>query len=156
MRLIRTNLTEKDVEPVREQLAQVRGSRGSGVGAAAASHCRAVPVQYPVPHFLWVARSAEMNLDRKKIQRVAFVLLPACLPAPLLRACPAVLDHTASPAAYDSTLHSLAPLLPACQALFDHIPVGVGSQGIIPTTAKDLEEALEMGMDWSLREVRGQ
>ena len=38
------------------------------------------------------------------------------------------------------------------QALFDHIPVGVGSQGIIPTTAKDLEEVLEMGMDWSLRE----
>ena len=41
------------------------------------------------------------------------------------------------------------------QALFDHIPVGVGSQGIIPTTAKDLEDALEMGMDWSLREVGG-
>ena len=40
------------------------------------------------------------------------------------------------------------------QALFDHIPVGVGSQGIIPTTARDLDEALEMGMDWSLREVR--
>lgn len=39
------------------------------------------------------------------------------------------------------------------QALFDHIPVGVGSQGIIPTTAKDLEAALEMGLDWSLREV---
>mmetsp|Transcript_17727 Transcript_17727/g.53332 ORF Transcript_17727/g.53332 Transcript_17727/m.53332 type:complete len:515 (-) Transcript_17727:2043-3587(-) len=38
------------------------------------------------------------------------------------------------------------------QALFDHIPVGVGSQGIIPTTAADLEAALEMGMDWSLRE----
>jgi hypothetical protein len=38
------------------------------------------------------------------------------------------------------------------QALFDHIPVGVGSQGIIPTTARDLENALEMGMDWSLRE----
>ena len=38
------------------------------------------------------------------------------------------------------------------QSLFDHIPVGVGSQGIIPTTAKDLEEALAMGMDWSLRE----
>jgi len=38
------------------------------------------------------------------------------------------------------------------QAVFDHIPVGVGSQGIIPTTAKDLEAALEMGMDWSLRE----
>jgi tRNA-splicing ligase RtcB len=38
------------------------------------------------------------------------------------------------------------------QALFDHIPVGVGSQGIIPTSARDLEETLEMGMDWSLRE----
>lgn len=38
------------------------------------------------------------------------------------------------------------------QSLFDHIPVGVGSQGIIPTTAGDLNEALEMGMDWSLRE----
>jgi len=38
------------------------------------------------------------------------------------------------------------------QSLFDHIPVGVGSKGIIPMTARDLEEALEMGMDWSLRE----
>ena len=38
------------------------------------------------------------------------------------------------------------------QALFDHIPVGVGSKGIIPMGARDLEEALEMGMDWSLRE----
>ncbi|DBB07767.1 hypothetical protein WJX82_005895 [Trebouxia sp. C0006] len=38
------------------------------------------------------------------------------------------------------------------QTLFDHIPVGVGSQGIISTSAKDLEAALEMGMDWSLRE----
>lgn len=38
------------------------------------------------------------------------------------------------------------------QRMFDHIPVGVGSKGIIPMTAKDLEEALEMGMDWSLRE----
>lgn len=28
------------------------------------------------------------------------------------------------------------------QSLFDHIPVGVGSKGIIPTTAKDLEAAL--------------
>lgn len=34
------------------------------------------------------------------------------------------------------------------QSLFDHIPVGVGSQGIIPTTAAGLEAALEMGMDW--------
>ena len=40
------------------------------------------------------------------------------------------------------------------QALFDHIPVGVGSQGIIPTTAADLDAALEMGMDFSLREAR--
>ena len=39
------------------------------------------------------------------------------------------------------------------QSLFDHIPVGVGSQGIIPTTAADLEASLEMGMDWSLREA---
>ena len=37
------------------------------------------------------------------------------------------------------------------QSLFDHIPVGVGSKGIIPMNAADLEEALEMGMDWSLR-----
>lgn len=36
--------------------------------------------------------------------------------------------------------------------MFDHIPVGVGSKGIIPMNANDLEEALEMGMDWSLRE----
>ena len=38
------------------------------------------------------------------------------------------------------------------QSMFDHIPVGVGSKGVIPTTAKDLDEALEMGMDWSVRE----
>ena len=38
------------------------------------------------------------------------------------------------------------------QSLFDHIPVGVGSKGVVPMTAQDLEEALEMGMDWSLRE----
>lgn len=38
------------------------------------------------------------------------------------------------------------------QGLFDHIPVGVGSKGIIPMNARDLDEALEMGMDWSLRE----
>ena len=38
------------------------------------------------------------------------------------------------------------------QALFDHIPVGVGSKGVIPTSARDLESALEMGMDWSVRE----
>jgi tRNA-splicing ligase RtcB len=39
------------------------------------------------------------------------------------------------------------------QSLFDHIPVGVGSKGVIPTTAADLDSALEMGMDWSVREV---
>mmetsp|Transcript_15717 Transcript_15717/g.26214 ORF Transcript_15717/g.26214 Transcript_15717/m.26214 type:complete len:518 (+) Transcript_15717:57-1610(+) len=38
------------------------------------------------------------------------------------------------------------------QSLFDHIPVGVGSRGVIPTTAADLDSALEMGMDWSVRE----
>jgi len=38
------------------------------------------------------------------------------------------------------------------QSLFDHIPVGVGSQGIIPTSMDELEAVLEMGMDWSLRE----
>jgi tRNA-splicing ligase RtcB (3'-phosphate/5'-hydroxy nucleic acid ligase) len=38
------------------------------------------------------------------------------------------------------------------QALFDHIPVGVGSQGLIPTTTSSLEEVLGLGMDWSLRE----
>lgn len=38
------------------------------------------------------------------------------------------------------------------QTLFNHIPVGVGSKGVIPTTMKSLEEALELGMDWSLRE----
>lgn len=38
------------------------------------------------------------------------------------------------------------------QSLFDHIPVGVGSKGVIPTTAADLNAALEMGMDWSVRE----
>jgi tRNA-splicing ligase RtcB len=38
------------------------------------------------------------------------------------------------------------------QSLFDHIPVGVGSKGVIPMTADDLDEALELGMDWSLRE----
>ena len=41
------------------------------------------------------------------------------------------------------------------QSMFDHIPVGVGSKGIIPMNARDLEEALEMGMDWSLREGKG-
>uniref|UniRef100_A0A7S0Q6J5 RNA-splicing ligase RtcB homolog n=1 Tax=Coccolithus braarudii TaxID=221442 RepID=A0A7S0Q6J5_9EUKA len=38
------------------------------------------------------------------------------------------------------------------QSLFNHIPVGVGSQGVIPTSSSNLQEALEMGMDWSVRE----
>jgi len=38
------------------------------------------------------------------------------------------------------------------QGLFDHIPVGVGSQGTIPTSSSLLQEALELGMDWSVRE----
>lgn len=51
------------------------------------------------------------------------------------------------------------------QALYNHIPVGVGSKyelyrismilyerGIIPTTKKSLDEALRLGIDWSLRE----
>lgn len=38
------------------------------------------------------------------------------------------------------------------QSLFDHIPVGVGSKGVIPATMADLDAALEMGMDWSVRE----
>ena len=38
------------------------------------------------------------------------------------------------------------------QSLFDHIPVGVGSKGVIPTSAADLDAALEMGIDWSIRE----
>ena len=38
------------------------------------------------------------------------------------------------------------------QTLFDHIPVGVGSKGVIPTSASDLNSALEMGIDWSVRE----
>ena len=38
------------------------------------------------------------------------------------------------------------------QSLFDHIPVGVGSRGVIPTSSESLESALELGMDWSVRE----
>ena len=42
------------------------------------------------------------------------------------------------------------------QSLFDHIPVGVGSLGIIRTSAAALEAALDMGMDWCVsREARG-
>ena len=39
-----------------------------------------------------------------------------------------------------------------CQSLFDHIPVGVGQNGVIPLTQKDLDDILLMGMDWCIRE----
>lgn len=42
-----------------------------------------------------------------------------------------------------------------CQALFDHIPVGVGQDGVIPLNAKDLDDVLLMGMDWSLKREFG-
>jgi len=32
------------------------------------------------------------------------------------------------------------------------VSVGVGSKGVIPTSVGDLDAALEMGMDWSVRE----
>lgn len=38
------------------------------------------------------------------------------------------------------------------QSLFDHIPVGVGTKGLIPMREADLDEALTLGVDWSLRE----
>ena len=38
------------------------------------------------------------------------------------------------------------------QALFDHIPVGVGTKGVIPATAKILDEVLLSGIDWALKE----
>ena len=38
------------------------------------------------------------------------------------------------------------------QSLFDHIPVGVGSKGVIPASMGDLNAALELGLDWSIRE----
>jgi len=37
------------------------------------------------------------------------------------------------------------------QTLFDHIPVGVGTKGTIPTTPKDLHQALETGIDWCIK-----
>lgn len=39
-----------------------------------------------------------------------------------------------------------------CQSLFDHIPVGVGTKGFIPLKARELDEAVELGIDWSLNE----
>ncbi|KAK1444442.1 hypothetical protein BgAZ_103480 [Babesia gibsoni] len=36
------------------------------------------------------------------------------------------------------------------QSMFNHIPVGVGSQGIIPCNSSALNEILEYGMDWTV------
>lgn len=36
--------------------------------------------------------------------------------------------------------------------MFDYIFVGVGLKGVILMNVKDLEEVLEMGVDWFLRE----
>lgn len=41
------------------------------------------------------------------------------------------------------------------QAAFDHTPVGMASKAVIPMTAKDVEKALEMHMNWSLQECYG-
>ncbi|KAF4717681.1 hypothetical protein FOZ62_025384 [Perkinsus olseni] len=38
------------------------------------------------------------------------------------------------------------------QALYDCIPVGVGSEGVVPVNQDTLREALQYGMDWSVRE----
>lgn len=38
------------------------------------------------------------------------------------------------------------------QAIFDHVPVGVGSEGGLPSSERVLKDALVYGMDWSLRE----
>lgn len=37
------------------------------------------------------------------------------------------------------------------QALFDHIPVGVGSEGAIKVSRDELDEILEIGIDWSIK-----
>ncbi|SCN60073.1 tRNA-splicing ligase RtcB, putative [Plasmodium chabaudi chabaudi] len=38
------------------------------------------------------------------------------------------------------------------QLLFNHIPVGVGSQGFILCNQNNLDDALNLGMDWSVKE----
>lgn len=38
------------------------------------------------------------------------------------------------------------------QSLFNHIPVGVGTKGVIPADGESIEEALGLGMDWTVRE----
>lgn len=36
------------------------------------------------------------------------------------------------------------------QALFDYLPVGVGIEGDIPATEKDIDEILKIGIDWAI------
>lgn len=38
------------------------------------------------------------------------------------------------------------------QSLFDHIPVGVGSGGHLSVRPRDIDQILQQGMDWTLRE----
>lgn len=66
--------------------------------------------------------------------------------------CKGARDETMSMMQTEEEVRPVAEDL--AQALFDHIPVGVGSQGIIPTSMSDLEAALEMGIDFSIREAR--
>lgn len=89
VRLIRTNLTEKDVAEVKEKLTQ-----------SLFDH---------IPVGACVLKGVGTRID----------------------------DH-----------NPLTPFL-LCHAM---MRTGVGSKGVIPTSAADLEAALEMGMDWSLRE----
>ncbi len=95
VRLIRTNLTEKDVAEVKEQLTQSLFDH-IPVGASALFCLSMITLPCLVNH-----ESTYLPLDH---------------------------DH-------DKTVRP-----------------GVGSKGVIPTSAADLEAALEMGMDWSLRE----
>ena len=40
------------------------------------------------------------------------------------------------------------------QSLFDHIPVGVGSKGVIPTSAADLEEVKNMRKNKGIKNIQ--
>ena len=91
VRLLRTNLHEKDVQPVKEQLTQ---SLFDHIPVGVGSKVRFQLVRY------------NMSFSPgKNLRGIAWLILVSLL-----------------------------------------------SQGIIPMNARDLDEALEMGMDWSLRE----
>eukprot|EP00979_Chaetoceros_neogracilis_P010298 scaffold2436_cov150-Chaetoceros_neogracile.AAC.1 len=36
------------------------------------------------------------------------------------------------------------------QSLFDHIPVGVGTEGVIPIQEEDVDDILQRGIDWAI------